>query len=394
MRDNVPMRESPFLAPHLRGLGTTIFSEMNQLALEHDAVNLGQGAPGFDGPEFVKEAAVAALRAGHNQYRRSGGEPVLVEAIAEHQRRFYGLDYDPMDEVTIYAGATEAIFASLQALCGPGDEVVLFEPFYDSYLASVAMAGATPRAVTLRSPEFAFDPAELDAVINERTRLVLLNTPHNPSGKVFTRDELEAVAEICRRRDLIAVSDEVYEHLVYDGTHLPLACLPGMRKRTVTISSTGKTFSLTGWKIGLTCAPPALTSALRTAHQFISFCQPGPLQLAMATALAAPDDYYEGLAEQYRALRDRLLSGLEQAGFAVMAPASGYFVLADFRPLGSDDDVAFCHRMVEEARVAAIPPTSFYIHKEHGRQLVRFAFCKPASVIDAAVERLIRWTAR
>lgn len=389
------MSESPFLAPHLRGFGTTVFSEMNQLALDHDAVNLGQGAPGFDGPEFVKEAAIAALRAGENQYRRSGGEVALVEAVAAHQQRFYGLDYDPMSEVTVYAGATEAIFCSLQALCGPGDEVVLFEPFYDSYLASVAMAGATPRVVTLRSPEFAFDPAELDRAITERTRLVLLNTPHNPSGKVFTHDELEAVAEICRRRDVLVVSDEVYEHLVYDGAHLPLASLPGMRERTVSISSTGKTFSLTGWKIGLTCAPPALTSALRTAHQFVTFCQPGPLQLAMATALGAPDEYYRDLITQYRELRDRLVSGLTRAGFAVTVPASGYFALADFRPLDAEnDDVTFCRRMVAEARVAAIPPTSFYLNKEHGRHLVRFAFCKPASTIDAAIERLVGWSGR
>jgi N-succinyldiaminopimelate aminotransferase len=388
------MPDSRYLTPRLQGLGTTVFSEMNRLAAEHGAVNLGQGAPGFDGPEAVKEAAIAALRAGHNQYRRSAGEPALVEAIAAHQQRFYDLDFDPLDEITVYAGATEAIFATLQALCGPGDEVVLFEPFYDSYLASVRMAGAEPRAVTLRAPEFRFDPEELAAAITPRTRLLLLNTPHNPSGRVFERAELETVAELCRRHDLIAVSDEVYEHLVYDGTHLPLAAMPGMRERTVTISSTGKTFSMTGWKIGYTCAPAELSAALRTAHQYITFCQPGALQLAMADALALPDSYYQGLAEQYRALRDRLVAGLRTIGFAVAPAASGYFVLADFRPLAdseTDDDVTFCRRLVADAKVAAIPPTSFYLHQEHGRHLARFAFCKPAPVLDAAISNLKVW---
>jgi N-succinyldiaminopimelate aminotransferase len=280
----------------VRGFGTTIFAEMTRLAQAHGAVNLGQGFPDFDGPEFLHEAAVKAIREGKNQYCPTGGVPELARAIARHQERFWGLSYAP-EEVTVYAGATEAIFASLQALCDPGDEVVLFEPFYDSYLASVTMAGGIPRVVTLRDRPgegeagFAFDPAELEAAVGPRTRAILLNTPHNPTGKVFSRAELLQVAALAREHDLLVLSDEVYEHLVYEGEHVPPASLPGMRERTVTISSAGKTFSVTGWKIGWTCAPPELTRALQAAHQFITFCNGTPFQHAVAEALAAGDDY-------------------------------------------------------------------------------------------------------
>ncbi|HEY8380211.1 MAG TPA: aminotransferase class I/II-fold pyridoxal phosphate-dependent enzyme, partial [Nannocystis sp.] len=252
---------TPHLTARLQGFGTTIFTEMTRLAIAHGAVNLGQGFPNFDGPDFIKEAAIEAIRAGHNQYCRMSGLPELNRAIAAHQRRFYGLDYDPDAEITVYSGATEAICATLQALCETGDEVVLFEPFYDSYRASVTMAGAVPRVVTLRAPglpgspsatEFAYRPEELEAAISPKTRAILLNSPHNPTGKVFSRDELQHIADLCRRFDLIAITDEVYEHLVYEGAHVPLATLPGMRERTVLISSAGKTFSFTGWKVGHT----------------------------------------------------------------------------------------------------------------------------------------------
>ncbi len=377
----------------VEGFGTTVFAEITALAQRHGAVNLGQGFPDFDGPEPVKEAAVRAIREGRNQYCPTGGIPELSEAIRRHQERFWRLAYGP-DEITVYAGATEAIFASLQALCDPGDEVVLFEPFYDSYRASITMAGARERVVTLHDRPggsdggFTYAPEELEAAVTPRTRAILLNTPHNPTGKVYSRAELEHLAELCRRHDLILISDEVYEHLVYEGEHLSPAALPGMRERTVVISSAGKTFSLTGWKIGWTCAPAPITRALRAAHQFITFCNGTPLQYAVAEALASDDAYFEDFTRAYRARRERLCSGLEEVGFGVRRPAGTYFVLADIRPLGWDDDLEFCRRLPEAVGVAAIPPTSFYLHREEGRHLVRFAFCKTDAVLDEAVRRL------
>jgi N-succinyldiaminopimelate aminotransferase len=381
-------RRQPHLTSRLQGFGTTVFAEMTRLAVEHDAVNLGQGFPNFDGPEFVKEAAMEAIRSGHNQYCRTAGVPELTRAVVHHQERFYGLEYDPESEVTVYAGATEGIFATLQALCEVGDEVVFFEPFYDSYLASVAMAGAVGKAVTLRPPDFGYDPEELEAAITPKTRAILLNSPHNPSGKVFSRAELEHVAELCKRHDILAITDEVYEHLVFEGEHLPLATLPGMWERTVILSSTAKTFSFTGWKIGYSCAPAAISAALRTAHQFITFCNGTPFQHAMAKALGAPDSYYDQLLEEYRERRDRFCDGLAGVGFGVYRPAGTYFALADLRPLGYDNDVAFCRMLPGRVGVAAVPPTAFYVHKEEGRFMVRFAFCKTLELLDEAIRRL------
>jgi len=384
----MPSSRLPYLTSRLQGFGTTVFTEITELAQRHDAINLGQGFPNFDGPDFVKEAAVAAIRDGHNQYCRMSGIPELNRAVARHQKRFYGLDYDPDAEVTVYNGATEAICATLQALCETGDEVVCFEPFYDSYRAAVAMAGAVDRLVTLRWPDFRYDFGELERAVTPKTRALLLNTPHNPTGKVFAREELEHVAALASERDLVVIADEVYEHLVYDGEHLPIATLPGMRERTVTISSTGKTFSFTGWKIGYTCAPRPITAALRTAHQFITFCNSAPFQPAMARALDADDAYYRQLLADYRERRDRLCQGLAAAGFGVRQPAGTYFALADIRPLGWDDDVEFCRMLPERAGVAAIPPTAFYVDKEAGRHLARFAFCKTLDLLDEAVRRL------
>jgi N-succinyldiaminopimelate aminotransferase len=378
----------PHLSARLQGFGTTVFTEMTRLALQHGAVNLGQGFPNFDGPEFIKEAAVAAIRAGHNQYARMTGIPDLNRAIAEHQRRFYDLDYDPDSEVTVYSGATEAICATFQALCDTGDEVVLFEPFYDSYRASITMAGAVPRVVTLRAPDFSYRPEELEAAITTKTRAILLNSPHNPSGKVFSRSELEHIAHLCRKHDLIAVTDEVYEHLVYEGTHVPLATMPGMRERTVLISSSGKTFSFTGWKVGHTCAPPAITAALRCAHQFVTFCTATPFQHALAKAFVADDAFFTGLTAEYRARRDRLCNGLREIGLGVLEPAGTYFVMTDIRPLGYTDDLAFCRMLPEKIGVAAIPPSSFYVNPHEGRHLVRWAFCKTDAVLDEALRRL------
>jgi len=378
----------PHLSARLQGFGTTIFTEMTRLALQHGAVNLGQGFPNFDGPEFIKEAAIAAIRAGHNQYARMTGIPDLNRAIAEHQQRFYGLSYDPDSEITVYSGATEAICAAFQALCDTGDEVVLFEPFYDSYRASITMAGAVPRVVTLRAPDFSYRPEELAAAITPKTRAILLNTPHNPTGKVFSRGELEHIAALCREHDLIAVTDEVYEHLVYEGTHVPLAALPGMRERTVIISSSGKTFSFTGWKVGHTCAPPALTAALRTAHQFVTFCTATPFQHALARAFVADENFFTGLTAEYRARRDRLCDGLQKIGLDVLTPAGTYFVMTDIRSLGFTDDVAFCRMLPEKYGVAAIPPSSFYVNQHEGKHLVRWAFCKTDAVLDEGLRRL------
>lgn len=378
----------------LKGFGTTIFSEMTRLAVEHEAVNLGQGFPSEDGPDAVRRAAVEAIEQGRNQYCRMAGIPSLVEAVSEHQKRFWGLDYDAEHEITVMNGATEAIFVALQALCDPGDEVVIFEPFYDSYRASIAMAGAVERAVTLRPPDFSVDRSALAEAVSDKTKIILINTPHNPSGKVFDRETLEFIAALCREYDLTAVTDEVYEHLVYEGEHVSMAGLPGMRERTVTISSTGKTFSLTGWKVGYACAAPELTRALRTVHQFVTFCTAPPLQYAMATALRMNDGYFESLRETYRKRRDLLCEGLEELGLLVYPSASTYFVLTDIRPLGFDDDVAFCRMLPEKAGVAAIPPSAFYVHREEGRCMVRWAFCKSEHVITEGLARLRRYFRR
>jgi N-succinyldiaminopimelate aminotransferase len=377
-----------YLTSRLQGFGTTIFAEMTHLAVQHGAVNLGQGFPDFEGPVEIRDAAIEAIRAGHNQYCRSFGIPELNRAIAAHQKRFWALDYDPETEVTVFHGATEAIASSLQALLEVGDEVVLFEPFYDSYRATVAMAGASPRVVSLRDPGFAYDPAELERAIGPRTRVIVLNSPHNPTGKVWSRAELEHVALLCREHDLVAITDEVYEHLVFDGQHVPLATLPGMRERTVTISSTGKTFSFTGWKIGWACATPELSRALRTAHQFVTFCNGTPFQHAMAKALALPDAYYRQFTEDYRVRRDRLCDGLRAVGFEVLVPAGTYFVCVDIRPLGFDDDMELCRRLPEAVGVAAIPNSAFYLERHRGRHLVRFAFCKSDPVLDEGIARL------
>jgi N-succinyldiaminopimelate aminotransferase len=378
----------PALSARLAGFGTTIFHEMSTLAVRTGAINLGQGFPDTDGPAEIVEAAVAALRAGHNQYPPGDGIPSLRAAVATHQRRFHGLDFDPDGEILITVGATEAIASALLGLCEAGDEVIALEPTYDSYAACVAMADATLRPVTLRPPDFRLDPAELAAAVTPRTRLILLNTPHNPTGAVLSRDELETVAAVCREHDLLAVTDEVYEHLVYDGEHVPLATLPEMAERTLTISSAGKTFSFTGWKVGWACGPRELVSAARTAKQFLTYTVATPLQHAVAEALALPDDYYRSLADSLRAKRDRLCAGLEAAGLEVFRPAGTYFVNTDVRSIGEEDGVAFCWSLPERAGVAAIPTAVFYADPERARSLVRFAFCKRDEVIDEAARRL------
>ncbi len=376
------------LSRRLEGFGTTIFTEMTRLANERGAINLAQGFPDFDGPEFAKEGAVAAIRAGHGQYARMTGIPEMHRALSAKYRRDHGLDYAPDSEIVVTSGATEAIFAAIQGLCDEGDEVVLFEPYYDSYKASVRMAGAVPRFVTLREPDWSFDADELVRAFGPRTRAVLLNSPHNPTGKVFGREELASIAGLCRERGAYCITDEVYEHLVYEGAHVPMATLPGMRERTITISSFGKTFSLTGWKIGWAAAPPELAAAVRSAHQFITFATATPLQHGAAVALAAGPDYYALLLAGYRARRDYLVRELRRLGFVVSNPQGTYFACADFRPFGFDDDRAFARHLIEKVGVAAIPPSAFYDDVEQGRPYVRFAFCKKQETLEAAVARL------
>ncbi|MFJ3768648.1 pyridoxal phosphate-dependent aminotransferase [Streptomyces sp. NPDC090082] len=382
----------PLLNRRLAEFGTTIFAEMSALAARTGSINLGQGFPDTDGPEEIREAAVRALRDGlGNQYPPGPGVPELRAAIADHQRERYGLAYDPDTEVLVTAGATEAIAASLLALVEPGDEVIALEPYYDSYAACIAMAGGTRVPVTLRPHEgsYVLDLDELRAAVTDRTRLILLNTPHNPTGTVLTRAELTAVAELAVERDLLVVTDEVYEHLVFgDAEHLPIASLPGMRERTVTIGSAGKTFSFTGWKVGWITASPDLTSAVRSAKQFLTYVSSGPFQYAVAEALRLPAAYFDGLRADLSAKRDLLSEGLAQAGFEVYRPAGTYFVTTDIRPLGATDGFAFCRSLPERAGVVAIPNAVFYDHREAGAPFVRFAFCKRTEVLEEAVSRL------
>lgn len=379
---------NPFLVERMQGFGTTIFAEMSALAVATGSVNLGQGFPDTDGPEVVKRAAIDAIASGRNQYPPGIGVPELRLAIAEHQQRFYGLRYDPDTEILVTAGATEAIAAALVALCGPGDEVVTFEPYYDSYAASIAIGGARRRVVTLRPPDYAFDPDELRAAITDRTRVILCNSPHNPTGKVFSRAELQLVADLCIERDLVAVTDEVYEHLVFDGEHIPLATLPGMRDRTVTISSGGKTFSFTGWKVGWVCATAPLTEAVKTVKQFLTYVSSGPFQYAIAAGLRLDDGYFTGLCTDMRDKRDRLCAGLADAGFDVFVPQGTYFVTTDIRPLGEHDGLAFCRSLPERCGVVAVPNVVFYDDAAAGAPLVRWACCKRPDVLDEAVARL------
>jgi N-succinyldiaminopimelate aminotransferase len=377
-------------ATRLDGLGTTIFAEMSALALRTDSINLGQGFPDTDGPHSMLEECVAAIRSGsYNQYPPGIGIPALRHAVADHQKRFYGLEFDPDTEVLVTAGATEAIAATLLALVEPGEEVVALEPYYDSYAAGIAFAGGRRVPVTLRAPDFRLDLDAMRAAVTPRTKLLLINSPHNPTGTVLTPDELHGIAELACERDLLVVTDEVYEHLSFDGApHVPLATLPGMRERTITISSAGKTFSVTGWKIGWVCARPELTKAVQTAKQFLTYVSGGPFQPAVASALALGDDYFEGFRASLQSKRDLLCKGLAELGLDVFTPKGTYFVTTDVRPLGYDDGVEFCRMLPERCGVVAIPHEVFYDHKDIGKPLVRWAFCKRDEVLTAALDRL------
>jgi N-succinyldiaminopimelate aminotransferase len=373
----------------LTGMGTTIFAEMSALAVETGSVNLGQGFPDTDGPIEVAQAAADAVLAGRgNQYPPGAGIPELRAAISAHQKRFYNVAVDPDTEVLVTAGATEAIAAALLALLEPGDEVIALEPYYDSYAACIAMAGAIRVPITLRAPAFRPDLDALADAITSRTRLILLNSPHNPTGMVATRDELMAIAELAIRHDLLVITDEVYEHLVFEGEHIPIATLPGMRERTVTISSAGKTFSFTGWKIGWVTATPELVAAVRTAKQFLTFVSGGPFQYAIAAGLGLPDTFYKDLSTSLHRKRDLLATGLRDAGFAVYQPQGTYFITTDIAPLGESDGLAFCRELPHRCGVVAVPNVVFYDNRQAGRTQVRFAFCKRDEVLADAVQRL------
>jgi N-succinyldiaminopimelate aminotransferase len=383
-----------FLTQRLRPFTTTIFGTMSELATATGSVNLGQGFPDTDGPEELREVAVAAIREGRNQYPPGNGIPELRHAVAEHQRAWYGMARDPDTEVLVTVGATEAIAATMLALCEPGDEVVMFEPLYDSYAASAAMAGAVPRPVRLHAPDWHFDADELAAAVTPRTRMILLNSPHNPTGKVFTTEELGQVAALCRAHDILAVTDEVYEHLVFDGSHIPLATLPGMDERTLTISSGGKTFSFTGWKVGWVSGPAPLVAAVRAAKQFLTYTSPAPFQLAIARGLGFSPEAIGRPASELRARRDQLSDGLQRLGYEVYRPAATYFATTDIAPVAPGLSAEeFCLALPGRCGVVAIPSSVFYdpADPEAGRTLVRWAFCKRGDVLQEALARLASW---
>jgi N-succinyldiaminopimelate aminotransferase len=387
------------LVERMRGYGTTIFAEMTALAQQTGAVNLGQGFPDTDGPNAMLEQAVDAIRGGLNQYPPGLGLPPLRQAVAAHRNARYGLSYDPDSEVFVTVGATEGISASILALCEPGDEVVVLEPYYDSYAAALSLAGAVRRPVALRpvgaGGRFSFDPDELRAAVSDRTRLILLNSPHNPTGTALTVEELQCVADLAIERDLIVLTDEVYEHLTFDDVvHVPIATLPGMRERTVSVSSAGKTFSVTGWKIGWICAPAAMIRAINTVKQFMTFTHSGPMQLAVAHGLSREMEWVEALRSSLQMRRDRLADGLAAIGVTVHCPQATYFIQADVRPLGIDDAEAFARALPHEAGVVGIPTAVFCDHPDVGRPFVRFAFCKRDDVLDEAVARLTAYAAR
>ncbi|MFV0461939.1 MAG: pyridoxal phosphate-dependent aminotransferase [Nostocoides sp.] len=380
--------DAPLVA-RMREFGTTIFARMSALAVQHDAINLGQGFPDTDGPASILHAAVEAITSGRNQYPPGPGVPELLAAVARHQERFYGLQLDPGNQVLVTAGATEAIAATVLALVEPGEEVVTFEPYYDSYAATIALARGVRRTSTLRFPDFAVDEASLRAAFSARTRIVLLNTPHNPTGKVFSLAELELIASLAREYDAWVVTDEVYEHLTFDGAvHVPIASLPGMAERTLTISSAGKTFSTTGWKVGWVSGPPQAVAAVRTVKQFLTYVSAGPFQSAIAHGLGLPDQSFTALAASLQAKRDLLVSGLRTAGFALSQPQGTYFVIADVAPLGVTDAVSFCDQLPASVGVAAVPVSVFHDDPDVAATLVRFAFCKRDEVLHEAVRRL------
>jgi N-succinyldiaminopimelate aminotransferase len=381
------------VSSRLAPFGTTIFAEMSALAVATGSVNLGQGFPEGPGPELLRKVAVAAIEEGDNQYPPGPGVRDLLEAVAEHQEAEYGLVYDPGTEVLATAGATEAVAAAVIGLCEPGDEVLMLEPSYDSYAPVVAMAGAVqvPVRLTCNGGRWELPPGALEEAVTDRSRLLVLNSPHNPTGKVLNQAELQEVVDVCKRYDIVAVTDEVYEHLVFDGRrHMPLATFDGMRDRTVIVSSAGKSFSVTGWKVGWACASPTLLAGVRAAKQFLTYVTPAPLQRAAAAGLRATHELVDPLAEELQNNRDLLAKGLTEVGFPVTSAEGTYFLTVDISGLTDEDGATFCRELPYRCGVVAVPCSVFYADPEAGRHLVRFAFCKRRASIEEAVERLGR----
>jgi aminotransferase len=369
----------------------SVIREMTRLSEAHGGVNLSQGFPDFPAPASVKEAACAAINADVNQYAVTWGARPLREAIAQSFTRRYGVEVVADQQVTVCCGATEAMMSTMTAIIDPGDEVIVFEPFYENYGPDAILSGATPRYVTLHEPDWTFDPDELAAAFNAKTKAIIINTPNNPTGKVFTRQELETIASLCQKWDAIAISDEIYEHIIYDGhRHVPIATIPGMAERTVTLNSLSKTYSVTGWRVGWTISPPSLTGAIRKVHDFLTVGAPAPLQAAGAVALSLPDQYYSDLAAKYQRLRDVLLASLERHHFTCFRPYGAYYIMTDIGGFGYANDVEFARYLVKDVGVAAVPGSSFYRHAEKGRTKLRFCFCKKDETLAEAERRLAR----
>ena len=376
-------------AKRTHGFTESVIREMTRVAQEHDAINLAQGFPDFPAPQRLKDAACEAIRADINQYAITWGSPRLREALVAKYERWYAMPVDGDREITVTCGATEAMASIMLAVIDPGDEVVVLEPFYENYGPDAILSGAKPVFLPLEPPDFRLDPERLRSLVADRTRAIVVNTPNNPTGRVFDSDELEAIAAVCREHDLLAITDEIYEHIYYEGEHIPMATLDGMSERTITVSGLSKTFSVTGWRIGTIVAPADLTSAIRKVHDFLTVGAPAPLQEACAAGLAElGDDYYGAMIEDYRARRDVLYDGLIRAGFGCQKPEGAYYVLADFSALSDEPDDTFSRRLAREGGVAPVPGSSFYSDPERGRSLVRFAFCKRVETLEAAARRL------
>ncbi len=387
----IGQRRARFRSQRTSQFTESVIREMTRLALEHDAVNLAQGFPDFGAPEEIKRAAEEAIAADYNQYAITWGAKPFRDALAAKYRKWYDLDYDPEREITVTCGATEGMIGALLAVTNPGDEVVIFEPYYENYGPDALLCGAEPKFVQLRPPDWTFDPDELRRAFSPRTKAIILNSPNNPTGKVFTRAELELIASLCQEFDALAITDEIYEHILYDGaSHLPIATLPGMRERTVLVNSMSKTYSVTGWRVGFVLAAPDLTDSIRKVHDFLTVGAAAPLQQAGVVAFNLPDSYYEGLSVEYQKRRDLLLEGLGQAGFRCFRPRGAYYIMADIAEFGFADDVSFVRHLVERLGVAAVPGSSFFSNINAGATLIRFCFCKKYETLKKAVDRLRR----
>ncbi|SPF32157.1 putative N-succinyldiaminopimelate aminotransferase DapC [Candidatus Sulfopaludibacter sp. SbA4] len=391
MSSTAPALRTRFRSDRIVNFTESVIREMTRLAFQHGAINLAQGFPDFPAPEALKRAAAEAIAADVNQYSITWGAKPFRDAIAAKYRRTYGLDFDPEREITVCCGATEGMIASCLAVFNPGDEVVLFEPFYENYNPDTQLCGASPRYVTLHAPEWNFDRDELRRAFTPRTKAIILNSPNNPTGKVFTREELEFIAGLCQEFDALAITDEIYEHILYDGAvHVPILSLPGMRERSILVNSMSKTYSVTGWRVGWVLAPPDLSDSIRKVHDFLTVGAASPLQQAGTMALAMGDDYYTALASQYAAKRDHILETLEGAGLRCFIPRGAYYVMTDISGLGFADDLAFSRYLIEKLRVAAVPGSSFYAHPDRGRQQVRFCFCKKYETLEEARHQILR----